>query len=202
MDRYVRSRARSEQAHYPQGLLSCLYRLHSRLPVDFDLLAHGNERAAALAHRQRGLQAVFRIRRNAGQALDRFLTSDQTDTVAEIFPGPDALRDLRRKHPRTHWRLLPLRLVKYTHGGTEYILGATLLDRQRYSVAALADLYHARWGIEELYKSSKQFLQVDPFHGRTEHLVKQELFAHFNLIAMTRSFTNRDAALCQAAQWH
>ncbi len=214
----------SEQAHYPQGLLSCLYRLHSKLPVDFDLLAHGNERAAALAHlqalappdvvvydrgyysfellcahRQRGLQAVFRIRRKAGQALDRFIASDQTDTVAEIFPGPDALRELRRKHPRTHWRPVPLRLVKYTHGGTEYILGATLLDRQRYSVAALADLYHARWGIEELYKSSKQFLEVDQFHGRTERLVKQELFAHFNLIAMTRSFTNRDAALCQAA---
>ena len=37
-------------AHYPQGLVSCLYRLQSRLPVDFDLHAHGNERAAALAH--------------------------------------------------------------------------------------------------------------------------------------------------------
>ena len=37
-------------AHYPQGLVSCLYRLQARLPVDFDLHAHGNERAAALAH--------------------------------------------------------------------------------------------------------------------------------------------------------
>ncbi len=213
----------SAQAHYPQGLLSCLYRLHSRLPVDFDLHTHGDERAAALAHlpalappdlvvydrgyysfellcahRQRGLQAVFRIRRKAGHALDQFIASDQTDTVAEIFPGPDALRDLRRKHPRTAWRPVPLRLVKYTHASTEYVLGTTVLDRQRYSVAALADLYHARWGIEEMYKISKQFLEVDEFHGRTESLVKQELFAHFNLIAMTRSFTNHDAALCQA----
>ena len=38
-------------AHYPQGLVSCLYQLQARLPVDFDLHAHGNERAAAaLAH--------------------------------------------------------------------------------------------------------------------------------------------------------
>ena len=37
-------------AHYPQGLVSCLYRLQARLPVDFDLHAHGNERATALAH--------------------------------------------------------------------------------------------------------------------------------------------------------
>ena len=105
---------------------------------------------------------------------------------------------MRRKHPRTRWRPVPLRLVKYTHGGTEYILGTTLLDRQRYSIQDLSNLYHARWGIEELYKVSKQFLEVDQFHGRTESLVLQELFAHFNLIAITRSFTNRDAALCQA----
>ena len=28
----------------------------------------------------------------------------------------------------------------------------TLLDRQRYRAAALADLYHGRWSIEELCK--------------------------------------------------
>ena len=215
----------SEQAHYPQGLLSCLYRLQSRLPVDFDLVAHANERLAALAHlpaleprdvvvydrgyysfellcahRERGLHAVFRIRRKAGKALDRFIDSKKTDTVCAILPGRDALRELSRKHPGKRWRPLPLRLVKYTRGATEYVVGTTLLDSRRYRVAALADLYHARWGIEELYKVSKQFLEVDQFHGRSERLVKQELFAHFNLIAMTRLLANRDAALCEAAR--
>ena len=214
----------SEQAHYPQGLLSCLYRLQSRLPVDFDLVAHANERLAALAHlpaleprdvvvydrgyysfellcahRERGLHAVFRIRRKAGKALDRFIDSKKTDKVCAILPGRDALRELSRKHPGKRWRPLPLRLVKYTRGATEYVLGTTLLDSRRYRVAALADLYHARWGVEELYKVSKQFLAVDQFHGRSERLVKQELFAHFNLIAMTRLLANRDAALCEAA---
>ncbi len=101
-----------------------------------------------------------------------------------------------RKHPRTVWRPVPLRLVKYTCGGTEHVLGTTLLDRRRYSVTPLADLSHARWGIEEMFKVGEQFLEVDEFHGRTERLAQQELWAHFNLIAMTRSFTNRDAALC------
>ena len=78
-------------------------------------------------------------------------------------------------------------------------LYTTLLDRRRYRVGALSDLYHARWGIEEMYTVSKQFLKVDQFHGRSEPLVRQELWAHFNLIAMTRSFTNRDTALCEAA---
>ncbi len=211
------------QAHYPQGLLSCLFRLQSRLPVDFDLHAHANERLAALAHlpalaatdvvvydrgyycfellcahRERGLHAVFRLKRKAGKAIDRFLASRQRDTVEQLLPGRDALRELSRKYPGRSWQPLPLRLVKYTHGGTEYALGTTLLDRRRYRVGALSDLYHARWGVEEMYKISKQFLEIEQFHGRSERLVKQELFAHFNLLSMTRLLTNRDQALCEA----
>ena len=63
--------------------------------------------------------------------------------------------------------------------------------RQRYSVRDLADLYHGRWSIEELYKISKQLLTVEEFHGQTERTVQQELFAHFSLIALARLFTNR-----------
>ena len=87
-------------------------------------------------------------------------------------PGP-----VPQVSPGTRWRPLPLRLVKYTHATTTYVLGTTVLDPQRYRVADLADLYHARWGIEEMYKISKQFLEVDQFHGQRERLVKQELYA-------------------------
>ena len=55
----------------------------------------------------------------------------------------------------------------------------------------LADLYHGRWSIEELYKISKQLLTGEEFHGQTERTVQQELFAHFSLIALARLFTNR-----------
>ena len=192
-------RTPGEHAHYPQGLLSCLLRLQSRLPVDFDLYAHTNERSAALAHLRRGLHAVFRLPRNICPTIDRFIDSDRTDAVVRILPDRDTLRDLSRKYPGTRWRPLPLRLVKYTHA-TTYVLGTTLLAPKRYRIADLADLYHARWGIEEMYKISKQFLEVDQFHGQRERLVKQELYAHFNLIAMARLFTNRDAERCQAGR--
>ena len=52
------------------------------------------------AHRQRGLPAAYCIRYNADSVLDRFIASGQIDIVAEIFPGPDARRKLRRKHHR------------------------------------------------------------------------------------------------------
>ena len=33
--------------------------------------------------------------------------------------------------------------------------------------------------MEELYKVSKQLLQIESFHGRSERTVKQEVYAHF-----------------------
>ena len=106
------------------GLVSCLYQLRLKLPVDFDLHAHGNEREAALAHLKilsendvvvydhgywsfemlhahaaRGLHPVFRIKRKAGGTFDAFINSQWTDAVVEVAPGSKALRKLRRKHP-------------------------------------------------------------------------------------------------------
>jgi IS4 transposase len=75
--------------------------------------------------------------------------------------------------------------VKYTEAGTTYILGTTLLNSEQYPVEALPDIYHSRWGIEELYKVSKQLMSIEEFHAQSERGVKQELFAHFVLIRVS-----------------
>ena len=208
-------RTPSAQAWYPQGLLSCLYQLRAKMPVDFDLHAHGNERAAALghlpalsegdvvvydrgyysyellhAHAARGLHPVFRLKAKAGSVFDAFLAGDCADSVAEIAPGPDTLRALRTKYPGARFGPLRLRLVKYTAGGTRFALATTLLDAETTRIEDLAALYHGRWGIEELFKISKGALSVEDFHGQSERAVKQELFAHFILITLTRLFAN------------
>lgn len=40
----------SDNAHYPQGTVSCLYELKFRIPIDFDLAKLSNERRMALNH--------------------------------------------------------------------------------------------------------------------------------------------------------
>jgi IS4 transposase len=37
-----------------------------------------------------------------------------------------------------------------------------------YSIEQLSAVYHARWGIEELYKVSKQLMKVEDFHAQNE----------------------------------
>ena len=111
-----------------------------------------------------------------------FIDSDCTDTVIEVAPPAWT-------YPGGRFKRYRLRLVKYTVGGTVFILGATLLDRHSYRIEDLSDLYHERWGM--MYKISKQLIGIEDFHGRNERGVKQELYAHFILIALTRLFTNR-----------
>ena len=109
------------------------------------------------------------------------------EAVVEVRPTDNA----RQAYPDATLRPYRVRLVKYTRGQTTFTLATTLLDRRRYRAQRLADLYHARWKIEELYKTAKQCLQLEQFRGRSEPLVKQELYAHFTLIALTRLFTHR-----------
>ena len=196
----------NDGAHYPQGMVSALYRLHDRIPVDFDLFDHENERQAALAHldhaaegdvivydrgyfsfamalahRERGLNFVFRIKKAANPVFDDFIASHGSDrTVTLEAPGDEtALRG----------RSIRVRLVGYTAGDTDFCLATSLLDGDRYPIQALSDLYHARWGIEEMYKTGKAVIKA--FHAKSERGVRQELYAAFTLITLARQFSNR-----------
>ena len=194
-----------DNAHYPQGMVSCLYTLRHRVPIDFDLHRHEDERRAALGHldharegdlivydrsyisfamlhehHRRGLDGLFRIPENLNTPFDAFIGSHETDRTLDL----QAPRD----HP-LRGTTLAVRLVKGTVFDTEIRLATTLLDRERYTTKALLDLYHARWGIETLYDTLKETLTG--FHAKSERGVKQELYAAFTLIALSRIFTNR-----------
>ncbi len=205
----------NEAAHYPQGLLSCLYRLKPKLPVDFDLVSHGDERKLALghfnalqtndvvvydrgyfsyqmldAHLERQVHAVFRLKTKLYKNIDTFTESDESDKIVDILPSEQWRKELLKKYPTLTMKPLKLRLVKYKVAGIIYTLGTTLYDQECYRLEEFPDLYHSRWGVEELYKISKESIKVDEFHGKSERGVKQELFAHFVLITMTRFFSN------------
>jgi len=209
-------RTPSENAHYPQGLVSCVYRLKAKIPYDFDLVAHGDERKMALSHLQvlkaddivvydrgyfsyallyfhikQGIQAVFRLKKSSYKVIDEFMLSEATDQVVVIEPSITRQKEILRQHPDILFTPLRLRLIKYVIADTTYTLGTTLIDDTAYRTEDFADLYHSRWGVEELYKISKVLIDVEEFHGQSERGVKQELFAHFVLITLNRIFATK-----------
>ncbi len=209
----------TEKSHYPQGLLSCLYQLKSKVPYDFDLVNHGNERRCALAHLKtliendvvvydRGyfsyvmlyyhiqvdVHPIFRLQKNLYKIIDDFRFSDSMDQTVQILPSIETQREIKKQYPSIIFTPLNLRLIKYIIADETYCLGTTLMD-PKYTPKDFETVYHARWGIEELYKVSKDMIDVSDFHGRSECTVKQELFAHFVLITMGRLCANESEDL-------
>ena len=82
---------------------------------------------------------------------------------------------------------ISFRLIKHIIKGETYLYGTTLFA-EKYPAECFYDLYHERWGIEELYKISKDIVNIEEFHSKTERGVKQEIYAHLLLINLSRFF--------------
>lgn len=204
-------------AHYPIGLLSALYRLGAQVPVDFILTKNLNERISAISHleylsqgdvvvydrgyfgfgfakrhEEKGVFCVFRLSTEStyGEIEEFFNSSDYDRTINIAVNNGTQRSKLRKAYPGIcPFSTLTLRCVKYQIGQTVYCLGTTLLD-ERYSIESLKDLYHGRWGIEELYKISKQVIAIEEFHAKCLRGVRQEIYAHMAMITLNRIFTN------------
>jgi len=85
---------------------------------------------------------------------------------------------------------MDLRLIRYEIDGVSYFLGTTITDKEKYPRDRFQELYGERWGIEGLYKISKQLISIEEFHAKSTRGVKQEIYAHLTLITLNRLFTN------------
>ena len=202
--------------HYPNGMMSCLYNLHEQLVYDFELVDHNDERSCAINHLkvlkandlvifdrgyfsyfmfysmvQNNVDAVFRMQVGNGTVnskVQAFYKSDNTDTIIEYVPSAPVKHEIKKRGHHIEFKPLTIRLIKYIIKNQVYVCATTLLDQVKYPANSFSDLYHSRWGIEELYKISKTFIDVEDFHSQTLRTVKQELYAHLLLINIARMF--------------
>ncbi len=135
------------------------------------------------------LHAVFRMQSGTanGKVTD-FWNSDKKDEIIEYTPSQAVKYDLKKQGYVCNFQTLTVRLIKHTIGDETYVYATTLIDSTRYPADCFPDLYHGRWGIEELYKISKNFIDVENFHAQTERGVKHELYGHLLLINIARLF--------------
>lgn len=202
-----------ERRHYPQGLLSCLYDVLSKTVYDFDFVSHMNERKCALKHLEilepndvvvfdrgyfsylmlhefykKGVHAIFRLQEGSvNKPIEAFIKSSKTDEIIKYIPSGAVISDLKKQGYYLKPNPLPLRLIKHTNNGNTYIYGTTLID-EKYPEDCFFDLYHERWSIEELYKITKEIVNIEEFHSKTERGVKQEIYAHLLLVNLSRFF--------------
>eukprot|EP00919_Chromeraceae_sp_WS-2016_P018375 GHVR01043642.1.p1 GENE.GHVR01043642.1~~GHVR01043642.1.p1 ORF type:complete len:431 (+),score=42.18 GHVR01043642.1:308-1600(+) len=203
----------NKEAHYPQGLISCLYNIDTQVVHDFCLTKKLNERDCAVDHlkalgngdivifdrgyfsylflyqcKEKGIYPIFRVSVNLqNKEIQNFVLSNETDSIVEYTPASTVKYQIKREGYNIDCKPISLRLIKHMIDGRVYLYATTLIGLE-YDKNLFAKLYHKRWKIEELYKISKCLIDVEAFHSKSERCVKQEVYAHFVLINLARFF--------------
>ena len=137
---------------------------------------------------QSNINVVFRMQNGTVNGkVAEFWKSDLNDIIIEYMPSETVKSDLRKRGYKLDFKPVTMRLIKHKIKDETYVYATTLIGEQ-YPSVEFGDLYHSRWGIEELYKISKCFIDVEDFHSQTERGVKHELYAHILLINIARMF--------------
>ncbi len=200
--------------YYPQGIMSALYHLGSGYIYDITLNAERSERHILLAHMEtmqpgdvlvldrgyfsylilvkameKGIHLICRMQSGTvNTAVKRFWESDSQDEIITYKPSVAVKYESRKQGYELDIKPVRLRLIKYTIGDETYVCSTTLLDQKKYPLDEFPSVYHGRWGIEELYKISKVFIDIEEFHSKSELGVKQECYAHALIINFARIF--------------
>jgi hypothetical protein len=200
--------------YYPQGLLSCMYNLQEKVIYDYDFVTHMNERLCALEHMktlgdkdimifdrgyfsyllfyqllEHNVQGIFRFQEGGtNEKIFSFWQSEDEDKIIEYNPSNTVKHDLKKQGYNLDFKTLKMRLIKHKIGDQTYVYATTLMDQYKFPAECFGEVYHERWGIEELYKISKRFIEIEDFHAKTARGVKQELYAHILLINLSRFF--------------
>ncbi|MBP3804814.1 MAG: IS4 family transposase [Oribacterium sp.] len=70
-----------------------------------------------------------------------------------------------------------IRIVRFILPGGKFETLATSLDRKKFPLSRLKELYARRWGIESSYRELKYAIGLINFHARKDDSIKQEIFA-------------------------
>lgn len=206
-------KTRNQGQYYPQGLMSTLYHLSDGLIYDCLLTAEKNERHCLIDQMdtlskgdvlvldrgyfsylllyqaiEKGIHLICRLQSGSvNKAIETFWKSNLQDMVIDYYPSGSVKSEIKKQGYDLNYKKISLRLIKYQIDNEIYVCATTLIGPQ-YSLNEFPQVYHGRWGIEELYKISKEFIDVEDFHAKTERGVKQELYAHVLLINIARIF--------------
>ena len=206
-------KAPNRDQYYPQGLMSVIYHLGSGFVHDCLLSGDRSERHCIISQmdtlvhddvlvldrgyfsylvlyqaKEKNIHLICRLQSGTmNKAIKAFWQSDSNDMVINYSPSDAVKSEIKKQGYRLNYKPIQLRLIKYKIEKEIYVCATTLIGEQ-YPLDQFPQVYHGRWGIEELYKISKQFIEVEDFHGKSERHVKQELYAHALLINIARIF--------------
>lgn len=127
---------------------------------------------------QRQLPFLARLDGTQWSAVEHFLRSDLAETVIKQTVSAHARRQAQAVGMTLVDKTVTLRLIKIVLStGQIEVLATSLIDAQAYPAEAFAELYHARWHIEEAFKVLKHRLYLGQFTGELPESIRQDIHA-------------------------
>ena len=145
---------------------------------------------------QRDLPFLARMDGTNWPEVKAFLRSGLSERLSSRPISAHARRQAKKLGLTLSAQTLSIRLIRVVlPNGRIEILTTSLLDTHAFPAAEFSSLYHARWNIEEAFKTLKHRLFVEQFTGELPEAIRQDFHA--------KVFTaNLAAALALSAQEH
>jgi len=198
-------------AHFPQMITGVLFDVLAKLPLNYMRAPFNTpEREMALVLLQelgpgdllvldrgypgyqmfhavikQGVDFLVRLPKDGlFQEARAFLARGKRDGKITVSPPQKFVRE----NPPENYPPLTLRIVVVSLPGAaeDAVFITTLLDSKQYPRRALRNLYHYRWSEEEFFKTIKEHLRAEEFHGKSVQFIDQELLSTYLYYILTR----------------
>lgn len=127
---------------------------------------------------QRGVPWLARLDGTQWPDVEAFLRSGQRETVLARPLTSAMRRQAQAAGVELFGQTVRVRLIKVVlPNGSIHVLATSLTDVAAFPAQDFAELYHARWGIEEAFKLLKHRLMVEQFTGELPESIRQDFHA-------------------------
>jgi hypothetical protein len=117
-----------------------------------------------------------RMKLSGWHVVERFVAAGLAEQIVPLLPCPAARKECRARQLPITPLMVRLIRVELDNGEIE-VLMTSLVDTQRYPIAAFQELYHHRWPVEESYKVWKSRLEIENWSGQSVLAVYQDFHA-------------------------
>ena len=140
--------------------------IFDRFYAGFDLIRTLNERK---------VDFLFRMKEGWWKKIREFNNQSQDDQLADL---------------QTKDGILRVRLIKVKlKNGEQQIFCTSVMDK-KFTTQDFSDLYQSRWGIEETYKTLKNWVELENFSGKTALAIKQDFFSKIFLMNLCTAYSH------------
>ena len=196
----------SSDGYVPQILVSVLFDVIAKVPVDATIAPYASDERVQLGHLlastrdgdiivldrgypsyvlidliiEHGLDFVIRVPVSGYPAVEEFVLSGRDEADIVLTPSPNSPASILE--PRQ------LRAVRRLDANGEPQVFITTLPRRQFCHADICDLYQRRWQIELFYRLEKSdYVGHGQFHAKYPDGVRQEVFAFLLFTAISRT---------------